>query len=122
MLEHGCPNEEKCHAGGGVGMLGRKYGLASDQILSLDMVDANGNMITANAQNNSDLLFASQGTPLTLMESFLPWQGVGTGASLTMPPGLLKLKEIRDETQSQLDSKRLDMAWYEHCKAVVNQY
>ena len=46
-------------------MLGRKYGLASDQILSLDLVDADGNIITANANNNSDLLFASQGALLT---------------------------------------------------------
>ncbi|KAK9827804.1 hypothetical protein WJX74_003088 [Apatococcus lobatus] len=48
-------------AGGGVGMLGRQYGLASDQIVALDMVDASGNLITADASNNSDLLFASQG-------------------------------------------------------------
>lgn len=42
-------------------MLGRQYGLASDQIVALDLVDANGDLITANATNNSDLLFASQG-------------------------------------------------------------
>ena len=42
-------------------MLGRQYGLASDQIVALDMVDADGNLITADAKNNSDLLFASQG-------------------------------------------------------------
>ena len=46
-------------------MLGRMYGLASDQILSLDLVDADGNIITANANNNSDLLFASQGASQT---------------------------------------------------------
>lgn len=43
-------------------MLGRLYGLASDQLVALDLVDANGNLITADATNNSDLLFASQGT------------------------------------------------------------
>ena len=44
-------------------MLGRQYGLASDQIVALDLVDANGNLITADTSNNSDLLFASQGAP-----------------------------------------------------------
>ena len=52
---------EAAVAGGGVGMLGRQYGLASDQIVALDMVDADGNLVTADASNNSDLLFASQG-------------------------------------------------------------
>ena len=51
-------------------MLGRMYGLASDQILSLDMVDASGDIITADASNNSDLLFASQGA-LSLSLLFL---------------------------------------------------
>ncbi|CAG8550120.1 6162_t:CDS:2 [Acaulospora colombiana] len=47
--------------GGGYGLYGRKFGLASDNILSIDMVNANGDLITANANKNSDLFFALRG-------------------------------------------------------------
>ncbi len=61
-------------------MLGRKYGLASDQIVSLNIVNADGNIITADAHNNSDLLFASQG-PDTSSIWTISWVAVYTTAN-----------------------------------------
>ena len=42
-------------------MLARKYGLACDHLLSLEMVDYKGDIIIANASSNADLLWASKG-------------------------------------------------------------
>jgi hypothetical protein len=47
--------------GGGIGVFGRKYGLTSDNLLSVALVSADGTQLTANAQNHSDLLWACQG-------------------------------------------------------------
>jgi hypothetical protein len=47
--------------GGGIGVFGRKFGLTSDNIRSVDMVTADGATLTADASTNSDLLWASQG-------------------------------------------------------------
>ncbi|GBB94155.1 hypothetical protein RclHR1_00230033 [Rhizophagus clarus] len=47
--------------GGGYGFAGRKYGLASDNVISMEMVDANGNILQINNQTNSDLFFALRG-------------------------------------------------------------
>ena len=42
--------------GGGIGWLERKYGLTIDQLLSVDMVTADGEFVKASASENSDLL------------------------------------------------------------------
>lgn len=47
--------------GGGFGVLSRSIGLISDNLLSLKTVDANGNIITANKKENTDLFWASRG-------------------------------------------------------------
>jgi FAD/FMN-containing dehydrogenase len=47
--------------GGGWGMLTRPYGMLIDQLLELEMVDANGKLITANESENADLFWASRG-------------------------------------------------------------
>jgi FAD/FMN-containing dehydrogenase len=46
---------------GGMGLLSRKYGLTSDNLLSADVVTADGKMLVANADQNSDLLWALKG-------------------------------------------------------------
>ena len=38
--------------GGGHGAMGPKYGLAVDNVLEVDIVTADGNLLTANACNN----------------------------------------------------------------------
>jgi hypothetical protein len=47
--------------GGGFGLLGRPLGLACDNILSMEVVDASGNILHASAQENPDLFWALRG-------------------------------------------------------------
>jgi FAD/FMN-containing dehydrogenase len=47
--------------GGGFGWLGRKYGFAVDNLLSVDVVTADGRFLTANADENPDLFWAIRG-------------------------------------------------------------
>lgn len=47
--------------GGGIGHLTRKYGLTIDNLLSVDMVLADGTFVTANAGQNQDLFWAVRG-------------------------------------------------------------
>ncbi len=47
--------------GGGVGVLGRKFGLACDTLLSAQIVVADGRLLTCNTNTNSDLFWALRG-------------------------------------------------------------
>lgn len=47
--------------GGGVGHLSRKYGLTIDNLLSVDMILADGRFVTADEKENSDLFWAVRG-------------------------------------------------------------
>src|SRR5215467_1771552 len=47
--------------GGGVGWLVRKYGLTCDNVLSFEIVTANGVPLTASAEENQDLFWALRG-------------------------------------------------------------
>lgn len=47
--------------GGGTNLLVRKYGLTTDHLLDVEMVDANGRLLRANANRNADLFWASRG-------------------------------------------------------------
>src|SRR6266487_500057 len=47
--------------GGGIGHLTRKLGLTIDNLLSADLVLANGKFVKANAKENSDLFWALRG-------------------------------------------------------------
>jgi FAD/FMN-containing dehydrogenase len=47
--------------GGGVGVLTRAFGLTSDNVASVQMVNTNGDLVTANADNESDLFWALRG-------------------------------------------------------------
>lgn len=42
-------------------MLSRKYGLLSDRLIGVEMVVANGTILTANSTHNADLLWACKG-------------------------------------------------------------
>lgn len=47
--------------GGGIGYLARRYGLSIDSLLEVDMVLADGRLITANKDQNADLFWAVRG-------------------------------------------------------------
>ena len=47
--------------GGGVGYLGRKYGLTIDDLLAADVVTADGELVGADAENHPDLFWAIRG-------------------------------------------------------------
>lgn len=47
--------------GGGIGWLMGKHGLACDNLVSADLVDASGQRLTASAEENSDLFWAIRG-------------------------------------------------------------
>jgi FAD/FMN-containing dehydrogenase len=47
--------------GGGIGHLTRKYGLTIDNLLSVDMVLADGSFVTASGDANKDLFWAVRG-------------------------------------------------------------
>jgi hypothetical protein len=47
--------------GGGYGYLARPYGLACDNVLSIDLVNAHGQQIHADAQQNADVFWACRG-------------------------------------------------------------
>ncbi len=47
--------------GGGQGVLGRKFGLASDNLRSLKIVTAGGDLLTCDGTHNSDLFWACRG-------------------------------------------------------------
>ena len=47
--------------GGGIGWLIRKYGLALDSLTSVDVVTANGDLVTASMSENTDLFWGVRG-------------------------------------------------------------
>jgi hypothetical protein len=47
--------------GGGFGLIGRKFGLACDNVLALEMVNASGDILTVSATENPDLFWALRG-------------------------------------------------------------
>src|SRR5207248_6577557 len=47
--------------GGGIGWLMRKYGLTIDQLLSVDLITAEGEFIKASEDENADLFWAVRG-------------------------------------------------------------
>jgi FAD/FMN-containing dehydrogenase len=47
--------------GGGIGRIGRKYGLACDNLLSVDIVTASGQFLRASATENPDLFWGLKG-------------------------------------------------------------
>src|SRR5262249_37614872 len=47
--------------GGGIGYLSRKYGLSCDNLISADVVTADGQLVVANKHHNEDLFWALRG-------------------------------------------------------------
>lgn len=86
---------------GGAGFTSRKYGLAVDSLVGMDVVLANGSRVHASTSENTDVFFAMRGagpsfgiattlyaqtfaTPTTLTGVYLTWPGKGASASFTL--------------------------------------
>lgn len=83
--------------GGGFGNLMAKHGLALDNVVSLDVVTANGDLLTANAQQNQDLFWGVRGSGgnlgvVTSLEYRLHPVGPVLGGAVLYP--VAKTKEV----------------------------
>lgn len=82
-------------SGGGVGVLSRRFGLASDQLMSARLLTADGQVTMASDQENPDLLWALRGGGAA---SF----GIVTQYTLRLrEPGPLTLMELRFHVPAQ---------------------
>jgi FAD/FMN-containing dehydrogenase len=77
--------------GGGIGWLARKHGLAIDALVSVEIVTADGRLITANEKEHSDLFWAVRGGGgnfgvVTRFQFRLYPVGMIFGGALFMPP------------------------------------
>ncbi|KAK3689365.1 hypothetical protein B0T22DRAFT_499138 [Podospora appendiculata] len=83
--------------GGGHGVLTSKYGMGSDQVLSINLVTADGKFLTADSTTNTDLFWALRGSGVStfgivtsvVMRAFPPINNTNAGAisfSISPPP------------------------------------
>ncbi|MCI0804491.1 MAG: FAD-binding oxidoreductase [Chloroflexi bacterium] len=101
--------------GGGIGYLNRKYGLACDNLISADVVTADGELRTASKDSNPDLFWAIRGGGgnfgvVTSFEFQLHPVGPLFGGVLAWPLPLAKdvLRFYRDFSSTAPDELRLD--------------
>ena len=101
--------------GGGIGYLNRKYGLACDNLISADVVTADGELRTASKDSNPDLFWAIRGGGgnfgvVTSFEFQLHPVGPLFGGVLAWPLPLAKdvLRFYRDFSATAPDELRLD--------------
>jgi FAD/FMN-containing dehydrogenase len=77
--------------GGGIGWLARKYGLAIDSLLAVEIVTANGEVLTASESEHADLFWAIRGGGgnfgiVTRFQYRLSSVGEVLGGALFLPP------------------------------------
>ena len=96
--------------GGGFGNLMAKYGLALDNLIGVDVVTADGGLITANASENEDLFWGVRGSSgnlgiVTSLEYRLHEVGPVVGGAVLYPVAKIKdvLNFCREYAQSLPD-------------------
>ncbi|OAI41480.1 hypothetical protein AYO38_03585 [bacterium SCGC AG-212-C10] len=87
--------------GGGIGWMVRKYGLTIDNILSVDVVTADGRLVTANSEQHTDLFWAVRGGGgnfgiVTEFEFQLAPVGAVYGGALVLPATKDVIRGIAD--------------------------
>lgn len=100
--------------GGGFGLLGRIYGLTCDNLLSINIVTADSQMLTADAQHEPDLFWACRGGG---GGSF----GIATGFSFRVQPLSQVLVFGVTWTLAKSKAARLFKAWQQWAPAKSNQ-
>jgi FAD/FMN-containing dehydrogenase len=97
--------------GGGIGWLMRTYGLACDNLISVDVVTADGDFLIANENENADLFWAVRGGGgnfgvVTSFEFRLHELQAITAGTALYPPNQIQemLRFYRDFTNSSPDS------------------
>lgn len=100
--------------GGGFGLLGRIYGLTCDNLLSINIVTADSQMLTADAQHEPDLFWACRGGG---GGSF----GIATGFSFRVQPLSQVLVFGVTWTLAKSKAARLFKAWQQWAPATSNQ-
>jgi len=102
--------------GGGLGWLLRKYGLACDNLISADVVTADGRLLTANATQNDDLFWGLRGGGnfgvVTSLEYMLHEVGPVFGGAVFHPVGKARevLQLYREFTSSAPDELTMQIA------------
>lgn len=101
--------------GGGIGYLNRKFGLACDNLLSADVVTADGRLLRASADDNKDLFWGLRGGGgnfgvVTSLEYQLHRVGPVLGGEIVFPLDQAKkvLRFYRDWSTSAPDEVRAD--------------
>jgi hypothetical protein len=101
--------------GGGIGYLNRKYGLACDNLISADVVTADGRVLKASAEDNADLFWALRGGGgnfgvVTSLEYRVHPVGPVLGGELIFPLDRAKetLRFYRDWSLAAPDEVRAD--------------
>lgn len=101
--------------GGGIGYLNRKHGLACDNLLSADVVTADGQFLTASASEHADLFWALRGGGgnfgvVTSLEYRVHPVGPVLGGELVYPLEQAKtaLRFYRDWSTDAPDEARVD--------------
>jgi FAD/FMN-containing dehydrogenase len=108
--------------GGGIGWLGRTYGLSCDNLVSVDIVTADGQLHTANAEENPDLFWAVRGGGgnfgvVTSFEYQLHQVGPTVFGGLLIWPRTIAsdvLRLFRDFTQTAPDNASAYQRWAPH--------
>lgn len=103
--------------GGGIGYLNRKYGLACDNLLSADVITADGRLLTASKTENEDLFWALRGGGgnfgiVTSFEYQVHSVGPVLAGMIVWPMGQANavLRHYRDMSRNVPDELRLDVA------------
>jgi FAD/FMN-containing dehydrogenase len=101
--------------GGGIGYLNRKYGLACDNLIAVDVVTADGRLLTASAEEHDDLFWGLRGGGgnfgvVTALEYRLHPVGPVLGGELIFPLDRAKetLRFYRDWSTAAPDEVRAD--------------
>lgn len=101
--------------GGGIGYLNRKYGLACDNLLSADVVTADGKLLKASAEEHDDLFWALRGGGgnfgvVTSLQYRLHEVGPVLGGEVVFPLDQAKevLRFYRDWSSAAPDELRAD--------------